>query len=150
MAYEHTQSGWPVRITFGATALAFLVMGSVRPLSGPTPSAVSYAGAILALALGLLWSRLTIRVDRDRLRWDFGPGWPRFSLPLADIERVEVARTTFWQGWGIHRTRGGWLYNIAGRDAVRILRKDGKQLLLGTDEPSRLKVAIERGLAARR
>src|SRR5512134_2434452 len=134
MSYEHTQHGWPVRIAFGVAALVFLVMPMVQPLDQPTPRAMLVAGAAMAVLIGLMWSRLTIRIDGDRLRWSFGVGWPRFSLPLADVQSVEVARTTFWQGWGIHRVRGGWLYNIAGWDAVRITRRDGKHLVLGTDE----------------
>lgn len=144
MSYQHTQHGWPVRIAFGLAALVFLVMPVVQPLDRPLPRAVTLGGAVLAVALGLLWSRMTIRVDGDRLHWSFGPGWPRFSLPLAEVQSVEVTRTTFWQGWGIHRVRGGWLYNIAGLDAVRITRRDGKHVLLGTDEPRRLASAIER------
>lgn len=146
MAYEHTQVGWPVRIGFGVAALGFVVMASVRPFDRAAPTAVLFGGALVAAVLALLWSRLTVRVDHSHLRWSFGPGWPRFSLPLAEIAGVEVTRTTFWQGWGIHRTRAGWQYNIAGWDAVRITRKDGKQVLLGSDEPRRLKVALERAL----
>ena len=71
---------------------------------------------------------MTVRIDDDRLHWSFGPGWPRFSLPLAEVRSVEVTRTTFWEGWGIHRTRRGWLYNIAGWDAVIVTRTDGKQV----------------------
>ena len=147
MAYEHTQSGWPVRIAFGLTALGFLVMASLQPSSERIPAALLIAGAIVTSVFGLLWSRLTIRVDGPRLRWSFGPGWPRFSVLLADIAAVEATRTTFWQGWGIRRTRRGWLYNIAGSDAVLVKRKDGRELLLGTSEPRRLKSALERAIA---
>jgi hypothetical protein len=149
MAYQHTQSGWLVRIAFGLTALVFLVMASFQPLAGSAPRGALVAGTLVATLLGLLWSRLTVRVDGDRLHWSFGPGWPRFSLPLGDIAAVEVTRTTFWQGWGIHRTRKGWLYNISGWDAVLITRRDGKQLLLGTDEPRRLKTALDRAMERR-
>jgi hypothetical protein len=147
MSYQHTQNGWPVRIAFGLAALAFLAMPAVQPLDRPMPRVVLIGGAAVAVALALLWSRLTIRIDGDRLRWSFGPGWPRFSLPLAEIASVDVTRTTFWQGWGIHLTRQGWLYNISGWDAVLITRRDGKRLLLGTDEPRRLKAALERAVA---
>jgi hypothetical protein len=146
MAYEHTQHGWPIRIAFGLTALVFLVMMGMRPFDLSMSRAVLLVGAAAAAALGLLWSRMTICIDSDRLRWSFGPGWPRFSLALAEIQSVDATRTTFWQGWGIHRTRRGWLYNIAGWDAVLVTRADGKQFLLGTDEPRRLKSALERAL----
>jgi hypothetical protein len=150
MTYEHTQAGWPVRIAFGVTALGFLVIASVRPFSGPTPSGALLLGALAAVAAGLMWSRLTVRIDGERLRWSFGLGWPRFSAPLAEITAVEVTRTTFWQGWGIRRTRDGWLYNISGWDAVLVTRRDGKRFLLGTDEPRRLRAALERAIAASR
>ena len=147
MSYEHTQHGWPVRIAFGLTALVFLVMVSVHPLDRPMPRTVLVVGAAVAVALGLMWSRMTIRLEGDMLRWWFGPGWPRFALPLSEIRTVETTRTTLGQGWGVHRTRRGWLYNIAGRDAVLITRADGKRLLLGSDEPRRLKSALERAVA---
>jgi hypothetical protein len=149
MAYERTQHGWPIRIAFGVTALALLAMPALQPPDQPTPRAMLVAGAVVAVALGLLWSRMTIRVEGERLRWSFGPGWPRFSLPLAEIRSVEVTRTTFWQGVGIHRTRSGWLYNVAAGDAVLVTRADGKQTLLGSDEPRRLKAAIDRAVDPR-
>jgi len=149
MAYERTQHGWPIRIAFGVTAVVFLALPAFQPLDLPTPRAVLVAGAMVAVVLGLLWSRMTIRVDGDRLRWSFGPGWPRFSLPLAEIRSVELTRTTFWQGVGIHRTRRGWLYNVAAGDAVLVTRASGKQTLLGSDEPRRLKSAIDRAIEPR-
>jgi hypothetical protein len=147
MSYRHTQTGWPIRAGFGVGAAGLLVMTAFAPFDQPLPRAGLLAGAVLCIVLALVWSRLTVRIDDGRLHWAFGPGWPRFSLPLADIASAESTRTTFWQGWGIHRTRAGWLYNVAGYDAVRIRRKDGKQLLLGTDEPRKLAAAIERALA---
>lgn len=146
VAYHHTQTGWPVRISFGVTALGFLALTAVHPLDRPLPSALLVGGALAAAALGVTWSRLTVCIEGERLRWAFGPGWPRYSLALQDIATVESTRTTFWHGWGIHRVRGGWIYNIAGRDALRITRRDGRQVLLGTDEPRRLKAALERAL----
>jgi hypothetical protein len=149
MAYEHTQHGWPIRIAFGVTAVAFLALPAMQPLDQTAPRAALVAGAAVAVALGLLWSRMTISVDGDRLRWSFGPGWPRFSLPLAEVQSVEVTRTTFWQGVGIHRTRSGWVYNVAAGDAVLVTRTNGKRMLLGSDEPRRLKAAIDRAVEPR-
>jgi hypothetical protein len=144
VSYEHTQSGWPVRIAFGLVAVVFIAMIAVPPLDQPLPTAALIGGAVLAGGLGLGWGRMTIRIDRERLHWWYGPGWPRYSLPLDQIRAVEVTRTTWLQGWGIHRTRRGWLYNVSGYDAVHITRADGKGVLLGTDEPRRLKSALMR------
>ncbi len=148
MAYEHTQTSWPMRIAFGLGALALILMTVFPELSAGESRAGLWVGAIVAALLGLLWTRMTIRIENGQVRWYFGFGWPRFKLPLVEIANVDVTHTTFWQGWGIRRTRIGWLYNIAGFDAVRITRRDGREFLLGTDEPRRLKAAIERSVAA--
>lgn len=111
----------------------------------------------LAVALPLLalvfvaFDGLTIRVTRDEVAWRFGHlGFPRGHLALEQITSVEVTRTRFWDGWGIRRTQRGWLFNVSGYDAVILRRRDGKATLLGTDEPLRLKAAIEGELGRRR
>jgi hypothetical protein len=144
-AYQHTQAGWPMRLSFTALALGLVVMCTFPP-PGPGPASVwaMAGGAAVALAVGWLCSSLTTRIDDNVLRFHFGFGWPRKAVPLDDIAAVEVTRTTFWEGWGVHRTRRGWLYNVSGYDAVLIRRKDDSSLLVGSDEPRRLKSAIER------
>ena len=59
-------------------------------------------------------------------------------MPLAAIRTVEATRTRWWEGWGIHYTRRGWLYNVAGFAAVVITLHTGQRFLVGTDEPERL------------
>ncbi len=149
MAYRHTQRGWMIGIACGLGAVTFLVMAATQPFPNQVERTMFVLGAALMAGIGLLWSRMTIEVRGDRLRWSFGLGWPRFSLRLAEIRSIDVTRTTFWQGWGIHLTGQGWLYNVSGSDAVLIVRNDGKKLLLGTDEPRRLKAAVERALPPR-
>ena len=102
--------------------------------------------AAVTLVLGWLWSSLTIRVDGEALRARFGLGWPRTTTRLADIDSVAVTRTSLWNGWGVHLTRRGWLFNASGCDAVLVTRKDGRSLLLGTDEPRRLKAVLDRAI----
>ena len=145
--YRHTQTGWPIRIAFAFAALLFIAMTAMDEFRGPITSAVLLGGAIFAVTLGFAWSRLTIAIDAERVSWWYGLGWPRLSLALSEIVEVNPTQTTFWQGWGIHRTRAGWLYNIAGRDAIVIKRRDGRQVLLGTDEPRRLRGAFEKALS---
>ena len=50
-------------------------------------------------------------------------------------------------GWGLRRTRRGWLYNVSGFDAVLLRLTNGRSVMVGTDEPRRLKTAIERAQA---
>jgi hypothetical protein len=151
MRYEHTQTGWPMRLSFGAAAAGLLVAGLLTSAELPPSARAAFAVGALALALlGWVWSGLTIRIADGKLHWRFGLGWPRKSVPLERIAGVETTHTTFWEGWGVHRTRRGWLYNVAGRDAVLIRQHDGKSFMLGTDEPRKLRNAIERAIASYR
>jgi hypothetical protein len=146
--YEHTQAGWPMRVAFLAGALTFFAMSFLQDLrqSGYAQFAM-LGGALLMVVVGWLWSSLTVRIVDGTLHLRFGPGFPRKSVSLADIAAVEVTRTTFWEGWGVHLTRRGWLYNVSGFDAVLVRQHDGKSFMVGTDEPRRLKAALERALA---
>lgn len=146
--YEHTQAGWPMRIAFLAAAVLFLALTLLPELSqAPTPVGVLVAGAAFTALMGWTWGSLTVRIEGGELRVRFGLGWPRKTLPLAEIASVEVTRTTFMEGWGIHRTRRGWLYNVSGFDAVLLQLANGRSMMIGTDEPRRLKAAIERAQA---
>jgi hypothetical protein len=74
----------------------------------------------------------------------------RKELSLSDIRSVEVTRTRFWEGWGVHKTSRGWLYNVSGFDALLITLYDGKTILLGTDEPEVLRAAILKAIGRSR
>ena len=128
--YEHTQSGTIILVSVAVGYLVFLAVAAVVP-------AVIVAPALL-LILALLFRSLTIEISDTNLIWYFGWGWPRRKVPLADIASVEPVRISFWNGWGVHYTPRGWLYNVSGLRAVAIKLRNGKQFCLGTDEPEEL------------
>jgi protein-S-isoprenylcysteine O-methyltransferase Ste14 len=137
--YEHRQFGWLMAAIGAVIAIALLVMHA----QGPLPAAV-WLVPLIVLVLAALLGSLRVTVDRKAVRWHFGPGIWRKHVALAQISDVEVTRTRFWNGWGIRLTPRGWLYNVAGLDAVMIRTRDGKAVLIGSDEPRRLKAAIDR------
>ena len=146
--YAHTQVGWLSRLLFVIGAVVALVL---PPHHGTYPGAdlVPYLAALAILLLGVLFTRLTVRIDRDTLRVAFGWGWPRRTLQLTDLQSAEVTRTRWYEGWGIRSTRRGWLWNVAGLDAVLLRLAGGKSMLIGTDEPRRLHAALAQALAQR-
>ena len=85
-----------------------------------------------------LFRSLTVEISDTELTWYFGSGFPLKRVPLSEIASAEPIRTTVWDGWGIHYTSRGWLYNVSGRGAVVIKMRNGKQFCLGTDEPEEL------------
>lgn len=73
--------------------------------------------------------------EGDHLLIQFGP-LPLFRRRVRydDIVSAEADRTTLLEGWGIHMSlRGGWVWNIWGRDCVR-LQLRSSVLRVGTDD----------------
>jgi hypothetical protein len=143
MDYRHTQ--------FGTAVVISLLVGigvTVYLSTQEVPSWVLYwivtpVMIILAFCIFLFYS-LTVEIDGKELRFRFGIGLIRRSVPLGEIEKAEPVRNRWIYGWGIHITPHGWLYNVSGMEAVQITLKSGKRLRIGTDEPRELTEAIER------
>jgi hypothetical protein len=127
--YSHTQTGallrvatlLPVPFVIGAAALAH----NTRVLALGAPLTV-----IVSLT-GFAFSSLTIEIDADALRWSFGLGVWKKRIALKDIASATPVRNRWWYGFGIHRTPRGWLYNVAGLDAVEICLRSGRTLRAG-------------------
>lgn len=113
---------------------------------GDTPG-IYIAGAV-SLVIALLapaFHHLTVVDQGERLAIRFGPV-PLFrrTVQYADIEKVEVGRTLFLDGWGIHYSiRGGWVWNLWGRDCVVVHFKNGGVLRIGTDDAPGLSRFLE-------
>jgi len=148
--YRHRQIGWKL---IAGTLLGFgVAIGMTFALSPATRAAAPWLLYALygLLALGLaLYSTLTVEVDAEEIRVRFGIGLYRRTVPLADVVRSEVVRTRLWWGVGLRWTPAGWLYNIGGREAVRLELARERPLMIGSDEASRLKSVIDAQLALR-
>ena len=142
--YRHRQLG---RVVIGAALLAWALIAAslfVEP-SGPWqgPRWLWLPTLVLGATV-LVFGALEVVVDERALCWRFGwLPWPRWRVPLADIERVEPARSRWREGWGIRWTREGMLYNVSGFDAVRIVRRKGKPLRLGSDDAAMLLACLQ-------
>src|SRR5476649_676717 len=103
--YQHTQPGKVILVSVGAMAALLIIIG----MTACPP--VLFALMILVLVAWLFHS-LTIEIADGELRWRFGPGWIRKRVPLGEIASAQVVRTMVLEGWGIHYSRFGWLYNV--------------------------------------
>jgi hypothetical protein len=136
--YQHTQRGTLILIAMViASAIAVLGGLALRPVLIAVP---------LLLVGAWLFHSLTIEVADDELRWRFGPGLIHQRVPLELIISAEPVRTNFIEGWGIHISRFGWLYNVSGFDAVAVKMKNGQHFALGTDEPAVLAARLSHRL----
>ena len=138
--YRHTQkSKWLVGIL---CLYAFIMLGVATSLNDPPFWAASFALLVLVGAIAWLFSSLTVDICETDLKWFFGPGFWRKTIARADIVGAERARLKWWYGWGIRFTPQGWLYNVHGLDAVAVEQRNGKRILIGTDEPDAVVTAL--------
>lgn len=134
--YKHTQIGY---VTGGVGAIAT----AITYIANETLDWYDIAMVGGLGALTVLFSTLTVIVDEEELRFYFGPGFWTRHIPLDDIRRVEIVRNSALYGWGIRYTFHGWLYNVSGLRAVEIEVEGEGQIRVGTDEPEKLKAALE-------
>ncbi len=159
-SYEHTQKGnalfyWGIPLI--AVVLVAVPFAVIKTTAGKADSVVIgtlLGGLVLSLLIivpVLLWagvsmSRLTVSINQEFVRIRFGSGILHKRFQLNQIESATPVRNRWFMGWGIHWIGSGWLYNIAGPDAVELTFKNGKKARIGTDEPEQLCRAIEQVL----
>jgi hypothetical protein len=135
--YSHRQKAPLCLILYGSALLCFALAWTV----GSAPDRIIAAAVgLLIVLLAPAFHHLTVVDQGDRLAVRFGPlHLFRRTVRYADIERVEVGRTLLLDGWGIHYSiRGGWVWNLWGRDCVVVHLKNGGVLRIGTDEAENL------------
>jgi hypothetical protein len=145
--YHHTQRNAATFLLLNLAAFVpiGLFLSGVLPPADVGARITVLVAAVVMLLSAFAFSSLTIAVRDGQLSWWFGPGIVKKTVPLSTIASAEPTTTSIINGWGIHPTGRGWLYNVAGRQAVLITQQDGKRFLLGTDEPDSLTQAIMTG-----
>jgi hypothetical protein len=149
--YQHTQRS-PALFAVSCVGALLPIVLLFTPALGAAPLGARLVlglTAVLMLILAFSFASFTVAVRDGQLSWWFGSGFVKKTVPLTSIGSAEPTTTTLMEGWGIHLTMRGWLYNIAGRKAVLVRRRDGRTFLLGTDEPERLAAVILEGARKR-
>lgn len=138
--YRHSQTGILIMSLMGAVVLVTVVATALTP-----DAVVIGIGTLLVfVVLGSLFYRLVIEVDSHAIRLAFGVGLIRRAIPVADVADARPVRNSWLYGWGIRLTPHGWMWNVAGLDAVELTYRNGKRFRIGTDEPDRLADIIRR------
>jgi hypothetical protein len=136
LSYSHTQHArWLIVLMLGVAVFVAVL--------GPPQPALRLIVAAVLLIITWLFHSLTIEIGAGELRWRFGPGLIRGSVPLEEIASARAVRTNILEGWGIHWSRFGQLYNVSGFDAVAITLQSGRRFALGTDDPQQLCARLE-------
>ena len=146
--YENTQPGAFIRVMTGSWVFFFGVLAVVMLVLGQKEAAIGLgvvtvmAAVILGIVYALFHS-LTVRVSRSDIALSFGVGLIRKQFPIGDISGVSMVQNRWYNGFGIRKIRGGWLYNVSGFDAIEIQLKNERKYRIGTNQPKELLAAVE-------
>jgi hypothetical protein len=126
-------------LTFGVIAIVLLVT------SARDAKTLVLGGGVSLLTLLILWlfGSLLVEVRPFEVTVQFGPGIIRRRIPVGSIVSAKAVQNSFLMGWGIRLIPGGWMFNIAGLQAVELGLKSGSVFRIGTDDPIRLEAAIK-------
>jgi len=149
--YENTQPGAFIRVMTGSWVFFFGVLAVVMLVLGQKEAAIGLgvvtvmAAVILGIVYALFHS-LTVRVSRSDIALSFGVGLIRKQFPIGDISSASIVQNRWYNGFGIRKIRGGWLYNVSGFDAIEIQLKNERKYRIGTNQPKELLAAVELAL----
>ena len=151
--YENTQPGTFIRVMTGSWVFFFGLLAVVMLALVQKEAAIGLGvvTVILAVILGIvcaLFHSLTVRVTRSDIALSFGVGLIRKQFPISDISRARIVQNRWYNGFGIRKIRGGWLYNVSGFDAIEIQLKNERKYRIGTNQPKELLAAVESALAS--
>lgn len=148
--YRRTQIGWAMLALLSVSVIGAALWNPrlVVEAEGAELWALAGTGAVLAAAI-LLFCSLTVSVDAAQLTIRFGLTPVRKRIRLADVASFEAVRNPWYFGWGIQRYGPGWLYNVSGFEAVEIVRADGRELRVGTDDTPGLMRALSAAVGER-
>ncbi len=149
MEYQHTQTGY-----LGFIVLLWMVFigGLVVTLAGDEQGEAALAmgvSSVVILIVVFWFNRLKVRVNGERVKVSFGPGWPRRIFMCHEIVGFRQIRNKWYYGWGVRRAPSGWMYNVWGLDGVELDLANGKKFIIGTNEPTELLAAISAHTALR-
>ena len=139
--YRHTQLGW---FMLGLDIVLLLLLGI--PAAGTGQPALWLGVAIVAV-LAIFFSTLTVEVTGAAVRFWFGPGVLRRTVPLSALAGVEVTSAPWWYGIGIRFTPTGLMYNVATGRTVDLVLRSGKRVRVGSDEAEALAEAVRTAMA---
>jgi hypothetical protein len=138
--YEHRQVGWITVIALFAIAVLICVAAAI---SAPSERTLSYSLVPIVLVVAALFSTLTVRVTDKRMMWYFGVTGIGRSVALTEIASIRAIKTSILEGWGIHLTWHGWVWNVSGFNAVQIILRSGTRFAVGTPNPQAVIDAVQ-------
>lgn len=146
ITYQHRQWMKVLWITLPIITLIMLAIETSNQSVQQQLKAMTLLMFINVMVIAVIGS-LKVSLNESQLIWQYGYlGKPKWTLDFDEIERVELCETSWVEGWGIRFTKEGMLYNAAGKKAIRIFKRNGSSIRLGSPEPDVLLSLIQKNI----
>jgi hypothetical protein len=139
--YRHTQYGALMFVVFLITGVLIAVV-ALAIIAEDRMLAAIVMICVYLLGLGMFYS-FTIEISEGKLKFWFGIGIIRKTYALSEVQSTKEVDNPWYYFWGVKSISGGWLWAIAPGTAVEIVLKNGRIVHLGTNQPKKLKRAID-------
>lgn len=100
------------------------------------------ASPVLVVAVGCgLFASARLTVDQRGLHIALGWwGWPRFTVPLAEVAAAEVTEVSLfeWGGWGYRARPGGRALVFRSGPGIRLTLSEEREFVFNTRDPERV------------
>jgi hypothetical protein len=108
-------------------------------LTGQPWWVILVAMSVMALSLSMISAlKLRTRIDDYGVHWKMTPfHWKEKTISWEDMDSIHVrtyAPIAEYGGWGIRIGRAGTAYNVKGNQGIQIVKKNGKRILIGTQQ----------------
>ena len=129
----------------GVELVIVLLPMIIMKIAFPVMILVMLGMLIPLIILGSL--KLKTRIDHEGLHFQMIPfHWKERMIPWSDIDQVYVRKYSAlreYGGWGMRLGRNGWAYNVRGNYGIQVVKKNGKQILLGTQQPDEVTQSLK-------
>ena len=95
---------------------------------------------VMLLTLIMLGSmKLKTRIDEEGVDYQMNLfHWNKRAIPWSEIDQIYVRQYSpmrEYGGWGMRYGRNGRAITMHGKYGIQIVKKDGKRILIGTEQP---------------
>ena len=95
---------------------------------------------VMLLTLIMLGSmKLKTRIDEEGVDYQMNLfHWNKRAIPWSEIDQIYVRQYSpmrEYGGWGMRYGRNGRAITMHGKYGIQLVKKDGKRILIGTEQP---------------
>ncbi len=145
---QFVQYGFPKLTIF--LSIIVVLCGAAFYIQPIGSTAVPFVVSLILTLVMLIFFKMCITVNAKGVSWQFNFKFLKKSIDRKDIVKTEIITCPWYWGVGIRLTPHGVMYNVSGSKAIKICKADGTSVLIGTDQPVKLKQSIEQIILEKR